>query len=260
VGEAAPLVARLTRFGCFAKGLVTIMVGGLALRRALGRGGSITGQEGAIRSILDEPFGIVLLAIIAAGLAGYALWMFVAAFIDPERKGTGFTGIAERVGFFVTGIAYALLAWGTLMLLLGRGGKGMALDDLAAAVLTPWVGRSLVGLAGATVMVAGVLQLRLGITAGFRDSLRAGSSKAARLVTVISGRLGYMALGVMSLLVGSSLVRVAVEYDPSEAGGWDQALQVLSAVGEGGWLLAAAATGLILYGVFFVLLTRYREV
>jgi hypothetical protein len=65
-------------------------------------------------------------------------------------------------------------------------------------------------------------------------------------------------LGVLSLLVGFSLVRVAVEYDPSEAGGWEEALRLLSGLGEGRWLLGVAAVGLILYGFYFVLLVRYR--
>ena len=83
-------------------------------------------------------------------------------------------------------------------------------------------------------------------------------SSVLRVVTVVSGRLGYLALGAMSLLVGASLVRVAVEYDPSEAGGWDEALGLLSGLGHGAWALGAAAVGLILYGVYFVLLVRAK--
>ena len=109
-----------------------------------------------------------------------------------------------------------------------------------------------------SVPLAGVLQLRLGLTAGFRDSLRGDLSRLERVVTIVSGSIGYVTLGVLSLLVGYSVVRVAVEYDPSEAGGWDKALRLLAVLGEGPWLLGAAAVGLILYGFYFVLLARYR--
>ena len=259
-GEAAPLIDRVTRLGFGAKGVVTILIGGLALRYALGKGGSITGPRGAIQSVLDEPLGVVILAVLALGLVGYALWMFVAALLDPEGKGTGLPGLAERIAFFGTGVGYALLAYATANLLLGSGGGGgTGLEDLAAFVLTPRVGRWLVGLAGAIVMASGVLQLRLGITGGFRESLRRGLGKVERAVTLVSGSVGYVTLGVLSLLVGYSLIRVAVEYDPSEAGGWDEALWLLSRLGEGLWLLGAVAIGLILYGVYFVLLVRYRE-
>jgi hypothetical protein len=258
-GEAAPVLERATRLGFGAKGVVTILVGALALRYALGTGGELTGQGGAIRAVRDEPFGLVLLLVLVAGLAGYALWMFAAAFIDPEGKGTGFSGIAERVAFFVTGIGYAVLAYAALELVLGRAGnEGTGLEELAALLLTPVAGRWLVGLVGAIVMVAGLLQLRLGATAGFRNTLREDLSRVERAATVTAGRFGYLALGVLSLMVGYSLVRVAIEYDPSVARGWDEALSVLSRVGQGGWPLTAAAIGLIFYGIYFVLLVRTK--
>lgn len=256
--DAAPVIDRVTRVGFVTKGFLTMLVGVLALRHALGQGGTLTGQGGAIRTLRDHPFGMVALVALAVGLSGYAIWMFVAAFVDPERKGTGLGGIAERLGFLVTGIGYAALAYGALNLLLGNRGEGRDLDDLAATVLTPVLGRWVVGLAGATVMTAGVLQIRLGVTAGFRDTVRTDLPRFLRWVTVGSGRLGYMALGVLSLLVGASLVRVAAEYDPSEAAGWDEALGLLSRFGEGSGALGAAAVGLILYGLYFVLLGRAK--
>jgi hypothetical protein len=252
------MLDRLTRLGFATKGLLTILVGGLALAYALRHSGPLTGQEGAILALRDEPFGQVALAALGVGLSAYALWMFVSAFIDPQGKGTRVVGIAERLAFLVTGIGYAVLGFGSLRLLLGDGGLGTGLDDLAASVLTPVFGRWLVGLAGAVVVTAAMLQIRLGLTAGFRDSLRRDISPWLRTITVASGRVGYMALGVISLLVGSSLLRVALEYDPSQAGGWDEALGLLARFGEGTWVLGAAAAGLILYGVYFVLLARVR--
>lgn len=259
-GDVAPVIDRLARFGFGAKGTVTILVGGLALRYAMRWGGGVTGQQGAIETVLDEPYGRIILGVLASGLAGYALWMFVAAIIDADRKGTGLRGVAERGGFFVTGVGYALLAYATVELLFGRtGGGGTDLDDLAASVLTLRAGRSFVGLVGGIVMTAGLLQLRLGITGGFRDSLRRGLSRVERVLTVVTGSVGYVTLGVISLLVGYSLVQVAVEYDPSEAGGWNEALWLLAGLGEGRWLLGAVAVGLVFYGLYFVLLVRYRK-
>ena len=259
-GRAAPVLDVLTRLGFGAKGAVTILVGVLALRFAFHRGGDLTGQPGAVESLLYQPLGRWILAVLALGLAAYALWMFVAAFVDPERKGESLPGIAERLSFFATGVGYVLLAWTAFSLLLGRKDDGgLDLEGLVATLLTPHVGRFLVGLAGAIVMAAGVLQLRLGFTGRFRDSLRSGLSKLERLITGVSGVLGYVTLGTLSLIVGWSLVQVAVEYDPSEAGGWAEALWLLSGLGRGRGLLAAVALGLVFYGLYFVLLVRYRK-
>ncbi len=258
-GDAAPVIDRFARFGFAAKGVVTILIGTLALRYALGWGGGVTGPKGAIERLLDEPFGHLIIGVLATGLAAYALWMFVEAIIDPEQKGAGFQGLAERVAFFVTGVGYCLLAWASVNLLLGRNGAGgMDLDGLAATVLTPRVGRWFIGLVGGIVMTAGLLQLRLGVTGRFRHILRQSLSKAERLVTIAIGCMGYLTLGLLSLMVGYSLVEVAVRYDPSEAGGWDEALWLLTTMVEGRWLLGVVAAGLIFYGLYFVLLMRYR--
>ncbi len=259
-GRAAPALSAVTRVGFAAKGLLTILVGVLALRYARRYGGEITGQGGAVALVLSEPFGRVVLAALAAGLAGYAVWMFLAALVDPERKGTSFQGIAERVGFFVTGIGYTLLAWTAVTVLAGRGGGGGPdLRQILAMVLTPHVGRLLVGLAGLIVMTAGLLQLRLGVTGRFRSQLQSGMARVAWLATVVSGTLGYLTLGLLSLMAGWSLVEVAVRYDPSEAGGWSEALWLLAGMGRGRGLLAAVAVGLICYGLYFVLQARYRK-
>lgn len=256
--EVAPVIDRFARFGFAVKGIVTILIGALALRYALGWGGGVTGPQGAIQALVNQPFGQIILGVLTAGLSGYALWMFVEAFMDPERKGTGFQGLAERAAFLITGIAYGLLAFATVNLLLGRHGGGPDLDDLAAGVLTPHLGRWFVGLAGAIVMTAGVLQLRLGITAGFRHILQPGLSALERLLTSAAGSIGYLTLGILSLMVGYSLIQVAVHYDPSEAGGWDEALWLLGSLVQGRWLLGMFSAGLIFYGLYSVLLMRYR--
>jgi hypothetical protein len=258
-GNFAPVIDRFARFGFAVKGIVTILIGALSLRYALGWGGAVEGPQGAIEALLAEPFGGLILGVLAAGLAAYALWMFVEAIVDPERKGTGLQGVAERGAFFVTGIGYTLLARATLSLLLANDlSSDMGLEDLAASVLTPILGRWVVGLAGGMVMVAGLLQLRLGLSAGFRHILRPALPKVWRLAIYASGAFGYVTLGLLSLMVGYSLTQVAIRYNPSEAGGWDEALWLLAGLVAGRWLLGIAAAGLICYGLYFVLLMRYR--
>jgi Domain of Unknown Function (DUF1206) len=259
-GPAAPVIGVLTRLGFAAKGLVTILVGVLALRYALRKGGGITDQEGAVEWVLHHPLGRWMLAVLAVGLAGYAVWMFVAAVLDPEHKGKGFQGIAERLGFFTTGIGYVVLAYTAFALLIGRRDVGgHSVKQIVAMVLTPHLGRVAVGLAGVIVMIAGLFQVRLAFNGGFRDQLGPGLSRLELAAVDVSGRLGYLTLSLLSLMVGWSLVQVAVQYDPSRVDGWRDALWLLAGMGSGRVLLAAAATGLICYGLFFVLQVRYRR-
>ena len=122
--------------------------------------------------------------------------MFVEAILDPERKGASFQGLAERVAFFVTGVGFALMAYATVNLLLGTEGNGtMGLDDLANILLTPRLGRWSVGLVGAIVMTAGLLQIRLGISAGFGHILQTKLSRLERLAVTTSGVVGLWPWG-----------------------------------------------------------------
>ena len=58
-------------------------------RESLGFGGLTTGGGGVMQSIGAQPFGRVLLLVLAAGLIGYALWKLVQGIMDPEDKGRG---------------------------------------------------------------------------------------------------------------------------------------------------------------------------
>src|SRR5687768_7964445 len=85
VHKASPWIVRLGRFGLAAKGVVYLIVGALAIQAAFGSGGEVTDQDGAFRAVLRQPFGGVLLGILAAGLFAYMVWRIVQAVMNPER-------------------------------------------------------------------------------------------------------------------------------------------------------------------------------
>src|SRR4051794_9787807 len=64
----------LSRAGFVARALVYGIIGLLAFELVVGRGGKITNQQGALRTVEQHSFGHVLLALLAVGLGGYALW------------------------------------------------------------------------------------------------------------------------------------------------------------------------------------------
>src|SRR6476661_1728925 len=78
----SPGFERLARAGHAAKGVVYMVLGALAARAAFGLGGRTTDKQGVLETILTEPFGQILLALVAVGLIGYALWRFVQAILD----------------------------------------------------------------------------------------------------------------------------------------------------------------------------------
>src|SRR5215207_10065891 len=71
----------LARAGLVARGVIYAIVGILAIKLAFGSGGKTTDQQGALAEIVKQPFGKVLLILMAIGLAGYAIWRLVRAAI-----------------------------------------------------------------------------------------------------------------------------------------------------------------------------------
>jgi hypothetical protein len=72
-------IAWIARSGYVARGVVYLIVGGLAVLAALGSGGETTDSKGALRTIIQQPFGQVLLGLVALGLVSYAVWRLVQA-------------------------------------------------------------------------------------------------------------------------------------------------------------------------------------
>jgi Domain of Unknown Function (DUF1206) len=64
--KASPWIERLARVGYVAKGALYVVIGFLALREALGLGGETSGPSSAIRSIGSQPFGSLMVALLAA--------------------------------------------------------------------------------------------------------------------------------------------------------------------------------------------------
>ena len=95
----------LARGGFVARGLIYGIIGILAIKLAIGAGGTTTNQQGALKTIALQPFGQVLLILVAIGLGGYALWRLVHALLGhgPQDSDSGF----ERLAAFASGIVYA---------------------------------------------------------------------------------------------------------------------------------------------------------
>lgn len=257
-------IERLARWGYAAKGVVYILVGGLAALAAVeAGGGGAPGSRGALRSLLGQPLGTVILFAIGVGLLGYVLWRFVQAFADPDRHGTDAKGLGLRGFFVVNGLIYLSLALAAVAMALGRGGGGgdggmqSKVADLMGQPMGPW----LVGAVGLTVVGVGVYQFVRAYTAKFRKRLKTGEMSAAeRRWSTRIGRFGFAARGVTFLIIGGFIVRAALEHDPSEARGLDAAFRWLESQPYGTWLLGVVAVGLVAYGCFQIVMARYRRI
>jgi hypothetical protein len=259
--QTGPWVERLARVGYIAKGVIYAVIGFLAFREAVGAGGRSTDPSGAIHSIGTQPFGGVMLALLAVGLACYALWKVVQGVKDPDGKGSDAHGLVRRVAYVGSGALYGLLAYTAAQSILGAEDTSEDAATASAMALQPPVGPILVGLVGVVVVAVGLYQLYAAYEAKFRDDLRLTQmGEAEERWVVYAGRIGTAARAVAIGVAGAFLLLAAYQSDPSEARGLGAALETVQHQPLGPYMLGTIAIGLLVYGAFMFAIARYRRI
>ncbi|MDZ8050863.1 MAG: DUF1206 domain-containing protein [Aulosira sp. ZfuVER01] len=250
-------VERLARFGYVSKGVVYIIVGLLAVQVAFGTGGRTTDTKGALQTLVEQPFGQFLLALVAIGLIGYVIWRFVQAIKDPENKGW-----LQRLGYAINGLLYGSLAYSAVQILLGSkdSGNSNSTQDWTGRLLSQPFGQWLVGTLGALIVGFGFYQFYKAYTAKFRRKLNLTElSNTERQWVMAICRFGLIARGIVFCIIGWFLIQAATQYNAQAAGGLDEALQTLAQQPYGPWLLGFVALGLVAYGIYMTIKARYSQ-
>jgi Domain of Unknown Function (DUF1206) len=248
----------LSRGGFVARGFVYAIVGVLAFRLALGGGGKLVDQEGAFHTVAHQPFGSLLLTLLAIGLAAYALWRLVRAVIGhgPEGADRG----ADRVAALASGLVYAGLCVLALRVLMGSGSSTSPAKATGGALGWP-AGTWLVGIAGLGFIGVALYQGYRGLTKDFLDDTKTETmGRATKAWIGWIGLVGYLARMVVFGLVGVFLIRAALDFNPKDAVGLDGALAKLLHQPYGPVLLGVVAAGLIAFAVYSWSDARYRRI
>lgn len=265
VRGAAPGIEALARAGYFAKGTVYVLMGLFAGRAALETGHS-AGEgdpKSALERVGEQPFGEVILGLLALGLAGYALWHLVRALVDPEHHKPDLKGWAKRAGYGLSAGAHLSLAWFALTYALhGYAVRGSDSEEgWTARVLQIQFGGWIVALVGVGILALALNQFYLAWRKAFLRRLHFGQlpEPLDRLLTRL-GQIGFAARGVVLGIIGGFLLEAAWVDNPQRAGGIADALVTLENRPAGPWLLGLVALGLLAYGLFVVAQARYRVI
>jgi hypothetical protein len=253
----SPVVETMTRLGYVARGLVYGMIGFLALQVASGKGGTVPDPQGAIAALGQTPLGKSLLYLVLIGLVGYSLWGIIRAVFDPLHKGTSLKGLAQRVGFLISGISYGLLIPPTYGLITAspaaaRNGTQTAQTQQAtASILSQPGGQWLVAIIGGILLLLGLSYIVQGLHRSFPQQFTSYRLTANQRKWIDRlGRFGTAARGVVFVLIGTFLFQAAYQHDPSRAKGIDGALLALLQQPYGPWLLAIVAAGLVAFAFY----------
>ena len=251
----------LARGGLIAYGVVHLLVGWLALQIAWGgSSGTSADTSGALRTLADQPFGKVLLWVVAVGLVALALWQTSQA-IWGYRNQDRAKRIREQVTSGAKAAVYAGLAVSAALVALGSGSSSSQSQQQATTGVLAWPGgRVLVVAAGLVIIAVGIASIIKGVKKSFTEEIDTSSvSPTARKGVLGLGQAGYIAKGLALSVVGGLLTYATLTLDQQTAQGLDGALQTILAQPFGRFLLTAVALGFVAFGLFAILQSRYRR-
>ncbi|ALE16399.1 hypothetical protein AMC99_01103 [Altererythrobacter epoxidivorans] len=241
----------LVRVGYFSRAIMYSVLGLIALTSA-GKIGK--GTAGIFRAIEDFPLGEAVLWLMVVGLLAYAMFRFASTFFDIENHGSDTIGWGKRIGHAGSAIGHLALAWsafqfaGTNSEGAGSGGA----QEAAAGVLSITFGGVILGILGIAFFLAAFNQAKKSYTADFMNRI----SGAAPGQTKLLGRIGFAARAVVFVIIGWSLIKAGFGSAGSEQ--IKTLGDALASLAGEGIVFQLVAIGLLIFGLFSLILARYR--
>lgn len=250
----------LARLGYAARGVVYLLLGGLALASALWGGSDAEGSSDALSTLLRLPFGRILLGLVAIGLMGYVLWKMAQGLLNADNRDDDMGGFVTRAGQLISGGAnlFLVLSAARLALSMGGGGGSNGEETASAWLLQQPFGPILLGIVGCGVLAAGAVQVWYGVTHGYRKRLSLPAAHAQWMDPVCA--FGIAARGVVFAIIGVFLCYAAFTVSPEQAGGTAEALDYVHSLPFGRWLYGLIALGLVAFGAYSIIQGLYRHV
>ncbi|WP_036679467.1 DUF1206 domain-containing protein [Daejeonella oryzae] len=253
----------IAQAGLTAKGIVYCLLGTLAFMAAFninGRSAENTDKSGVFDFVYQQTGGKIMLAIIALGLISYTLWRIMQALGDTEKKGSDAKGLSSRARYLFSGLVYGSVAVAAIKVLLSKpSGSGDDQQNLAQELLSKPFGQWMVGIGAAILLAVGVYQIWYGLSEKYKKHAQKASYSSNKEILLMAGKIGYVARGVVWLVIAWLFFNAAIHSNSSEAGDTSEAFSFLENAAYGTYLLAAVGLGLICYGTFNFIRARYEN-
>lgn len=252
------------RIGYGAKGFVYVVIGSLALMEVLGIGGGegdTTGSRGALMTLDRQPFGDIVLYIVAAGLVLYTLWRWAQGFFDVENKGSEGKALIRRGGLVISGALYGFLAYNAFQLartsdMSGAAGNSGNSERASEAMALPG-GTWLVVIVGVAFVVTGLYQVWRAYSLDFKKHWKGSLHGSRREWATRISRFGITARAVIFIIMGGYIVQAGLNANPEQTRGLGDVLQSFA---SDPWLLGSTAAGLICYALYSWITATYRRI
>ena len=250
------------RFGHLAKGIIYLIIGGLAIATIVGNSGGVEGGRGVIQWINEQPLGRFLLGLIAIGLLSYTAWRWLKVFLGKGGDEDDKKDAVYRVAWFFSGLSYlglgvlaarAAINGGTS----GGEGSGRRQEIITWLMQQSW-GPTVVVILGLVIAGVAIFQLIKGLKEKYLDNIDLSSvdHKERKSITKL-GKIGHLARAAVFAIMAYFLVLAGATVDPDKFRGTEGALEWLHQHNYGTILLGLAAAGLIAYAIFTLAKAKY---
>jgi hypothetical protein len=260
--QSASWIKVIARAGLIAKGVVYSVLGTLAFMAAFEIGGlsdKEADKQGVFEAVKAEG-GEPLLAVLVLGLFCYSIWRIVQAFANTDKNSNQRKSLKRRLRYFFSGIAYGSVGVFAARMLINdkNNSRGSSNRQLAEILDKPW-GQWAVGVSALIIAGIGTYQIYYGLFEKYRkhvSKLNLQSNGSGVLLRF--GKIGYVARGLVWMILGWLLLKAAIHVNSKEAGNTGKAFQFLENTPYGSYWLGALGLGLLCYGIFNFIRSRYE--
>jgi hypothetical protein len=252
------LFERFLRFGFISKGVVYCLLGLMAVLAAADLTRQKASKKEAVELIYAQPFGKVILAILALGLLAYVTLRLFQCFKDSDNRGDSLKGLLIRAGYGLSALVYLGLTTYVFKLMInGKDDGGESRQFVLSKILHHPAGRWIIGISALMIIGNGLYQIYKGVSKKFMRNIKLIRAEL-EFFFKNAGVMGYISRGIVLDIIGYLLIRAAITLNPSEAKGSDKAFDFLEN-NFGGFLMGVVALGLIAYGIFMFVKARYQR-
>lgn len=261
-----PWMRALSGCGFYAKGLLYIVVGALAIFVSTGlKGGRIVDPAGALSAIGQLKFGTVFLFFLAFGSLGHGVWNVLRGIGDVDNAGSKFIGIFTRSLAVCIGVFYLWLALNTASILLfGTRAEDVTGDveqSITFILLSIPLGVLIVLFLGLGFFGAAVHEFISGISGKYQQHYRMWQIGGFTLAFVsLLGVVSFTTRALIYVYVSYFFLAAVFFLDASQAKGFDGALIALAQTRYGGTVLLAVGFGLVCHGILAFFEAKYRRI
>ncbi|MBP1849801.1 DUF1206 domain-containing protein [Rhizobium halophytocola] len=259
--QTRPRLEWLARAGYGARGVVFLLVAGLALFSTFGGSGK-PDTKSAMQTLLSQPLGRVWLGLIALGLLGFVAWRLAQSIGNADTHKDDLKGYIIRaalLGSAATYVGLAIYAGGhALGMIGGSGDSDESKRSMAAWIMGQPFGPWLAGLVGLGFVIGGGVTIWKGVSQKFRKYIKLGGDRTSPLALICV--YGLSARGAVFAIVGVFFCYAAFTVDPDQAGSMGDALAWVRQLPFGAILYFIVALGLAAFGLYNMIEARYRIV